>query len=430
MTTFDFDCDDNAVMLKTDRMAQWMATQWIPQHPDTEWVMVGVRDVALEQQALKHFSNNDEVEAGIRFLGREPVADGVVPFVMQHNRQGELDESTGTYIYRFAGPDGAPVDVLVMSSYYSDSWYQVSMACVPDDFLVTWAEFMAICSRFAYPESKVMVIGGNTHSYEANVEWDSIVLPDDLKETILNDVKSFFERGVTIYKNLNLNPFRKILLAGVPGTGKTMLCNALAKWALDNKYQAIYVSSADQEGSKFWKIQHALFSASNSKKPSLIILEEIDAYLHDEEKALILNVLDGSEAFENEYGTLLVATTNYPEAIDKRVLKRPGRLDRIYVVPPVQDQAQAAAMLKLYLRHMWREDHAALADELVGYPGSFVREVVIYALTQLVEEATYELTLERLRESFVTLRDQINARDDLILQNANGHGQPKTGFVK
>jgi ATP-dependent 26S proteasome regulatory subunit len=214
----------------------------------------------------------------------------------------------------------------------------------------------------------------------------------------------------------------------VPGTGKTMLCNALAKWALEQDYQAIYVSSADQEGSKFWKIQHALYTASNAKKPSLIILEELDAYLHDEEKALILNVLDGAESFDNEKGTLLIATTNYPEAIDERVLKRPGRLDRIYVVPPVEDSDQAEDMLKLYLKDMWRDEHASLAPDLVGYPGSFVREVVVFALTQLVVDEVFELSEEDLRESYRTLRDQIEARNDLIIQNANGSS--RTGFIK
>jgi SpoVK/Ycf46/Vps4 family AAA+-type ATPase len=121
---------------------------------------------------------------------------------------------------------------------------------------------------------------------------------------------------VSVYKRLNLNPFRKILLAGVPGTGKTMLCNALAQWALDQGYLAIYVSSADANGAQFWKIQQALHTAVTSQKPALILLEEIDAYLNSREKALILNVLDGAESFDNPQGTLLIATTNYPEAID------------------------------------------------------------------------------------------------------------------
>ena len=58
--------------------------------------------------------------------------------------------------------------------------------------------------------------------------------------------------------------------------------------------------------------------------------------LLDEEKALVLNVLDGAEAKENAQGTMLIATTNYPEAIDERVLKRPGRLDRVFIVPEVR----------------------------------------------------------------------------------------------
>jgi hypothetical protein len=39
----------------------------------------------------------------------------------------------------------------------------------------------------------------------------------------------------------------------------------------------------------------ALAVAANSNLPTLILLEELDAYLHEEEKGLVLNGLDGSE---------------------------------------------------------------------------------------------------------------------------------------
>ena len=126
--------------------------------------------------------------------------------------------------------------------------------------------------------------------------WNDVVLPATLKNDLLHDVRSFFAKGVEVYKQLKLKPFRKILLAGVPGTGKTMLCSALAKWALDQHFLVIYVSSADQNGATFWKIEQALAIAANSSIPTLIILEELDAYLHGHEKAMVLNVLDGSES--------------------------------------------------------------------------------------------------------------------------------------
>jgi len=42
---------------------------------------------------------------------------------------------------------------------------------------------------------------------------------------------------------------------------------------------------------------------ANSAYPTLILLEEMDAYLHADQKAQVLNVLDGSEAALNPKGT-------------------------------------------------------------------------------------------------------------------------------
>ncbi|HLA45240.1 MAG TPA: ATP-binding protein, partial [Aggregatilineales bacterium] len=242
-----------------------------------------------------------------------------------------------------------------------------------------------------------------------------IVLPPTLKTELLEDVESFFGKGVQVYRRLKLKPFRKLLLAGVPGTGKTMLCSALAKWALKRRYLVVYVSSADERGATFEKIEEALRAAAEAKSPTLILLEEIDAYLQKkDEKSLVLNVLDGSESAINDKGTLLIATTNYPEAIDERILKRPGRLDRIYIVPETRNALDAEKMLRQYLGVMWREEHIEVADRLVGYPGAFIREGAIYALTRVAYDSLNEISVDLLHESFDRLRSQIEARDDFL----------------
>jgi SpoVK/Ycf46/Vps4 family AAA+-type ATPase len=255
------------------------------------------------------------------------------------------------------------------------------------------------------------------------VDWNEVVLPPRLKSDILEDVRSFFAKGVGIYKRLNLKPFRKLLLAGVPGTGKTMLCSALARWALDQGYVVIYVSSAqrgqnDPYGSTFAKIEHALMVAASSVHPAMILLEELDAYLHEDEKALILNVLDGNESVINQHGTLLIATTNYPEAIDERILKRPGRLDRIFIIPETRDPVDAEKMLRQYLGPMWQDAHRALVPSLLGYPGAFIREVAVHALTQVAYDDLSELSLELLEQSFTGLKEQLDARDDFLIRRA------------
>ena len=306
----------------------------------------------------------------------------------------------------------------------------VCLAAVPRACLPVWTLFASECNRLAHamqPSSRVEIIGGRLTSFEPTVDWEDVILPAALKNDLLHDVRSFFAKGVEVYQQLKLKPFRKILLAGVPGTGKTMLCSALAKWALDQQFLVIYVSSADQHGATFWKIEQALAIASNSSIPTLIILEELDAYLHGHEKAMVLNVLDGSELRVNNRGTLLISTTNYPEVIDERVLKRPGRLDRIFIIPETRTHDDAEKMLRLYLGPLWQEAHQTLVPRFIGYPGAFVREVAVYALTQVAFDELPELPLDLLERSFEGLRDQIAVRDDFLTAQTrpqtqtNGH---------
>lgn len=426
MTKISYCGDDTPkATFKTELLALWIEQEWIANHPDTAWTIVGMNSTPLELTVISQFSIEHVLAEGYRFIGRKRAPESMIPYIYQQLRQGQLDDSTGTYLYQFQRGDEV-VDVLVASAYYHDEWYQTSIACVPDAFLEVWASFKIQCDKFAYPEDEIMIIGGHRRSFETNMRLPDIILSDVLKQDILQDVASFYDRGVAIYQRMGLNPFRKLLFAGVPGTGKTMMCNALANWALDRGYRVIYVSSSqrgmgEEDGANFWKIQHALYTASNSGKPALIILEEIDAYLKEAEKALILNVLDGSEADENPHGTLLISTTNYPEAIDERVLKRPGRLDRVYMIPPIEDAYQASAMLRHYLKDLWQEDHRQFAPELVGYPGAFVREVAVYAITQLIETDAMTLSLAQLQDSYGKLRQQIEDRDQFIKARENGH---------
>ncbi|MBN1564752.1 MAG: ATP-binding protein, partial [Anaerolineae bacterium] len=359
--------------LKHDALAQWIEREWVPRYPDQAMLTLSVMQACVHQQVLARFDKTKTLAGDYTFAGHESLTCEIAPPVSFYSFNGDLTLHTGAYVYRFARIDSDEViEALVVASFWNDEADVICLANIPADFLLTWAAFTNMCDNLSgmlNPAPRVRIIGGNDSSFEPKVGWDEIILPDDLKDDLLDDVESFFERGIDIYKKLNLKPFRKLLLAGIPGTGKTMLCMALAQWALDRQYLVIYISSNDYSGAAFWKIERAVKIAAASELPTLILLEELDAYLKDDEdKALVLNVLDGAEAKENAQGTMLIATTNYPEAIDERVLKRPGRLDRVFIVPEVRDRDTAEDMLRHYLGEHFRETHVALADELVGYP--------------------------------------------------------------
>ena len=412
-------------------MGRWIESDWIPRYPRLDMLTFWVPNACLEEDVLKEFSR--ELPQDFRFAGFEQINCAVLARLNSYDHESQVTYRTGAFVLRFESA-ARSVEALVMGAHYADmSWYQVSLACIPRDFLPVWTAFASECLRLSHalePSNMVYIVGGNSNSFVPVVDWGDIVLPAGLKDDLMEDVRSFFHKGIDIYRRLNLKPFRKLLLAGVPGTGKTMICNALAKWALAEGYVVIYVSSAqrrqgDPYGSTFAKIEEALSVAAYSQHPALILLEELDAYLHPEEKALVLNVLDGSESSINDRGTLLVATTNYPEAIDERVLKRPGRLDRIFIIPETRRHDDAEKMLRQYLGTVWHDDHAALVPELIGYPGAFIREVAVYALTQMAYDDLTALPYSLLERSYRSLKAQIEARDDFLKQRvedgSNGH---------
>lgn len=410
------------VSLKLDVMAKWIETDWLPKQDAPDLITLWVMDSVVHDGVLQKFKRDFVLPDETRFAGETPLECPVVVRVQEHMQTGELAYRSGAFAYRFEQGDKA-TEVLVISSRYTDDGRMITLAALPRSFLPVWTAFVAECERLLRamnPEPRVMIIGGRTASFVPTTKWEEVILPETLKEDIHHDVATFFSKGIDVYKRLNLKPFRKLLLAGVPGTGKTMLCSALAAWALEHGYLVIYISSADQMGATFGKIQQALHVASYSQVPTLILLEELDAFLHDREKALVLNVLDGSESSMNDKGTLLIATTNYPEAIDERVLKRPGRLDRIFIIPETRRREDAERMLRLYLGSMWNDDHKALVTRLVGYPGAFIREVAIYALTQVAYEDLETLPLAVLEKSYNSLKEQIDVRDDFLTKRGGG----------
>lgn len=413
--------------LRVDALGEWMAAQWIAARPGQDWQTLHETPLCVHQQVLARLDRALALPGGFTFGGEQARDCPALVTVARHDDRGEIGPRTGAFVLRFAGPEGATIEVLAAASYYNDEGDTICLACVPAAFTPTWAAFVEECIRLhgaLEPQPKVRIIGGRSDAFVPDTDWDDIILPPELKQELLRDVESFFDKGIAIYKRLKLKPFRKLMLAGVPGTGKTMICAALARWAIARDYVVIYVSSADQFGPAFWKIEAALEIAAESRLPAVILLEEIDAYLRNEdEKSLVLNVLDGVEARENGLGTLLIATTNYPEAIDERVIKRPGRLDRLFIIPETRSRGDAEKLLRHYLGDLWCEEHGAIAGEMVGYPGAFIREVAIYAMTQAAYADLPDLPLEVLEMSFTRLLDQITARDDFLRRHAgNGFG--------
>jgi hypothetical protein len=402
-----------------ERICAWISENYAP-HREIESDLVITNTVTANLTALSYVREDFDVTDGFQFKGWETFPCDFIPEVKLYF-DGRPSLRSGAMVFHFASEDAA-FDVLVVSSWVYDADMNnnlLSLSSVPKQYTEQWLAFEKEVQRIyhsAIPyRGKVYIVGGVETSFDSTVAWDDIYLPDTLKDDILKDIDAFFQKGVSIYQRLNIKPFRKLLFAGVPGTGKTMLCSAIAGWGQEKDYFVVYVSGSNQYGAKFWKIHEALDMAASSDAPTIVVVEELDSYLDEENKAQMLNVLDGSESPSNKHGTILIATTNHPEKIDDRVLKRPGRLDRVFIIPEMQSEDTAKRMLKQYLGDSWQESHTELVPSLLGRPGAFIREMALYALTMAAYNGNEELSLAMLNDSYDALVKQIEAKDDFLI---------------
>lgn len=168
---------------------------------------------------------------------------------------------------------------------------------------------------------------------------DSVILEEGMKETLVEDVKRFFDREEW-YVDTGIPYRRGYLLHGPPGCGKSSLVKGLAsEFNLD-----LYV--VNLSNSKF--NDDKLLSALHDAKPgAIILLEDIDAIFTQREKnkkdkeeggvtfSGLLNALDGVAAQE---GRVVFMTTNHKEKLDPALI-RAGRADvHLYIGLPTEDQ--------------------------------------------------------------------------------------------
>jgi adenylate kinase family enzyme len=153
---------------------------------------------------------------------------------------------------------------------------------------------------------------------------ENIFIDKKIKENIISSIDKFIssaDKYVQFGRNHKLN----ILLSGIPGSGKTSLCKALAK-----KYgYSIYVVNFN----KTMTDEYLINLTSDVKDKSIILYEDIDVFYTERVSrevgvsfSCFINILDGTLCKGS--GNINIITTNYPNKIDSALL-RPGRIDKI-----------------------------------------------------------------------------------------------------
>jgi len=165
-----------------------------------------------------------------------------------------------------------------------------------------------------------------------------IELPDADSDKVIKHIEHFWKRG-PVYKEMNVLHKRGVLLWGPPGSGKTTTVQQLSKSIIEQGGISVYVKDPELSAQGL-----DILRKIEATRPIVVMMEDIDAMTggrHDSESQL-LALLDGEMQIEN---VVFVATTNYPERLDKRLANRPSRFDVVHKI----DMPSAAAR-RTYLK--------------------------------------------------------------------------------
>ncbi len=250
--------------------------------------------------------------------------------------------------------EGKDMTLGIYAAFHGYDMRQISIIAVPIEqkkqFLKFKSRLMDAATR-KLPRLKkdtAWVIGSGDNTL-INLKVDINRVVNERKQEIIDTIENFFANPQP-YIELGLPPFRKICFAGKPGTGKTLTAAALAKLMKDkHDIKTMYVSSGSQWGSNFELIKAALNLLKGVKAPTLMIVEEFDSFVNNpDDRAKILNFLDGFETPNLEYPLCLLVTTNHPEKIDPAILDRSGRINRIFWFEGISNIKEANEIVDMY----------------------------------------------------------------------------------
>ena len=261
--------------------------------------------------------------------------------------------------------------------------------------ICAWFYFMRMQSggggkggAFSFGKSRARLMDKETNK----VTFADVAGCDEVKEEVQEIVD--YLKSPNRYQSLGGRVPHGILLAGSPGTGKTLLAKAIAGEA--------GVPFFSISGSDFVEMfvgvgasrVRDMFEQAKKNAPCIIFIDEIDAVgrqrgaglggSNDEREQTLNQLLVEMDGFESNHTVIVIAATNRPDVLDP-ALQRPGRFDR-QVVVPLPDIRGREQILKVHAKKVPLDESVDLTSLARGTPGfsgadlaNLVNEAALFA---------------------------------------------------
>jgi cell division protease FtsH len=238
----------------------------------------------------------------------------------------------------------------------------------------------------------------------------------DEVEAEINEIVDFL-KDPEKYRRLGARAPKGVLLAGAPGTGKTLLARATAGEAKVPFFSASASEFIEMIVGVGASRVRELFSEARKVAPAIIFIDEIDTIGrsrggprsiggHDEREQTLNQILTEMDGFSGSEGVVVLAATNRPDVLDP-ALMRPGRFDRIIMVH-APDHKGRVEILRVHSREVPLAKDVDLESLAASTPGMTGAD-----LANLINEAA--LLAARRAQDTVRQRDLMEALEKVQL---------------
>lgn len=207
--------------------------------------------------------------------------------------------------------------------------------------------------------------------------WQDLALDGDKQREIETNTIGYLARMGQL-EELGIPGRRGIILAGEPGTGKTLISRILMRQS-----PGVTCISARSFLLTSPGYIHDLYELAAELAPSMVFMEDIDLVGEDRRRArhatgpalsALLEQMDGARRHR---GIVTIATTNFLDDIDDALRKRPSRFDRIVELDLPDREVRLFMVQKLARKISLAEDiQEYLAAEAAGFTPAQIQEAV------------------------------------------------------
>jgi len=210
-------------------------------------------------------------------------------------------------------------------------------------------------------------IGYFLQKQEINID-EILALPDNASEEVIDEIKQFtkmkdkFVDYGFLYK-------RGILIYGPPGSGKTSTIQLLISLFV-NTLNGVVLQVQDPNCAAECM---SLIRRIEPDRQILAIMEDLDALVYDHGESSFLSLLDGENQINN---VVFIATTNYPQKLDKRFKNRPSRFDTVRHIGMPSAIAREA-YIRAKIEDVNEDELTQYVELSKGYSVAHLKELVI-----------------------------------------------------